>query len=192
MATKRSSWRRRAALLLVGVASVLPLAAQPVGDRELQVEAAFLVNFVRYAEWPRQQFTSASDPYVIAVLGSDTVVDTVAAIARAAGPIQGRRIEVKPLDLDRRGARGSLRDSHVVFLHASAKATPRELLRAVEGMPVLTVSDVPGFAAEGGMLGLVRRGRHMAFEANPDAIRDGGVSLSAKVLKLARIRGSRQ
>ena len=94
MATKRSSWWRRAALLLVGVASVLPLAAQPVGDRELQVEAACLVNFVRYADWPRQQFTSASDPYVIAVLGSDTVVDTVAAIARAAGPIQGRRIDV--------------------------------------------------------------------------------------------------
>ena len=55
-------------------------------------------------------------------------------------------------------------------------------------MPVLTVSDVPGFAAQGGMLGLVRSGRHMAFEANPDAIRNGGVSLSAKVLKLARIR----
>ena len=187
MATERPGWWRRAALLL-GVALVMPLAAQPLGNRELQLEAAFLVNFVRYAEWPRQRFTGASDPYVIAVLGSETTVDTVAAIARAAGPIQGRRIEVKPVDLFRRGAGDRLRDSHVVFLQASAKATPRELLRAVDGMPVLTVSDVPGFAAQGGMLGLVRSGRHMAFEANPDAIRNGGVSLSAKVLKLARIR----
>ena len=50
-----AGWWRRAALLL-GIAIAVPLSAQPVGDREMQVEAAFLVNFVRYAEWPRQRF----------------------------------------------------------------------------------------------------------------------------------------
>jgi hypothetical protein len=54
---------------------------------------------------------------------------------------------------------------------------------------VLTVSDVPGFAAGGGMLGLVRSGRTLAIEANPDAIRASGISVSAKVLKLARLWG---
>ena len=38
------------------------------------------------------------------------------------------------------------------------------------------------------MLGLVRVQQHLAFEANPEAIRDARLLVSAKVLKLARIR----
>jgi len=53
---------------------------------------------------------------------------------------------------------------------------------------VLTVGDATGFAAAGGMLGLVRVQEHLAFEANPEAIHDARLLVSAKVLKLARIR----
>jgi len=187
-----ASWWRGAALLL-GIALGWPLAAQPVGDRAMQVEAAFLVNFVRYADWPRHRFDGPADPYVIAVIGSETAADTIAAVARAAGPIQGRHVEVRRVELAgagsaRRAALERLRSAHVAFLQATAGTTPRELLRALGDAPVLTVSDARGFAAEGGMLGLVRSGQRMAFEANPGAIQAGGVSLSAKVLKLARIR----
>ncbi|HET7655901.1 MAG TPA: YfiR family protein [Luteimonas sp.] len=188
----RHPWWRRAGWLL-GLALCLPLAAQPLGNRERQVEAAFLVNFVRYAEWPRQRFTGEGDPYVIAVVGSQDATDTVAAIARAAGPIQGRRIEVRRVDLDVRGARREaaarrLRAAHVAFLSSDAATTAEQLLGVLDGAPVLTVSDVPGFVEAGGMLGLVRAGPHMAFEANPRAINACGLGLSAKVLKLARIR----
>ncbi len=55
---------------------------------------------------------------------------------------------------------------------------------------MLTVSDVPGFAQSGGMLGLVRRSGSIVFEANPVAIRNSRLMLSAKVLKLARITRS--
>jgi hypothetical protein len=180
-------------MLVLGLLLGAALPAQPVGDREMQVEAAFLVNFVRYADWPRQRFSTPTDPYVIAVVGSRTAADTVAAVAGAAGLIQGRRIEVRHVDLhgsaeQRRKAGERLRASHLVFLPAAADASPRELLRALDGAAVLTVSDVPGFAADGGMLGLVRAGPRLVFEANPRAIQASGVSLSAKVLKLARIR----
>ena len=58
---------------------------------------------------------------------------------------------------------------------------------------MLTVGDEPDFAARGGMLGLVRAGdRTLAFEANPEQIQAAGVQLSAKVLKLARIRRGRR
>ena len=57
----------------------------------------------------------------------------------------------------------------------------------VTGGEVLTVGDVPDFAAAGGMIGLRRQGRRMVFDANPEAIRAGGITVSARVLKLARI-----
>lgn len=193
-ATRRRRWLRGAAWLL-GAALVAPLLAQPVGDREMQVEAAFLVNFVRYAQWPAGRFDGPGDPYVIAVVGAGNTADTVAAVARAAGPIQGRSIEVRSVDLDaprgserRRAALARLRGSHLAFLPESASASTREFLEALQGAPVLTVGDGTGFVARGGMLGLVRFGPRIAFEANPVAIQAHGLGLSAKVLKLARIR----
>jgi hypothetical protein len=41
------------------------------------------------------------------------------------------------------------------------------------------------------MLGLVQSRAHLAFEANPAAIRNAGLMVSAKVLKLATLRGGR-
>jgi hypothetical protein len=49
---------------------------------------------------------------------------------------------------------------------------------------------VPGFTQSGGMIGLVRRSDSIVFEANPVAIRNSRLMLSAKVLKLARISRS--
>jgi hypothetical protein len=81
-----------------------------------------------------------------------------------------------------------LRACHLAFLDADAATTPADFVAALKGAPVLTVGNARGFVAAGGMLGLVRSGPRMAFEADPQAIQASGVGLSAKVLKLARIR----
>jgi hypothetical protein len=163
-------------------------------ERELQVEAAFLVNFVRYTDWPPGRLGPPGAPYVVSVLGSEDDARDVADVASAAGTIGGRRIEVQRVDPDRLSRSAAkvrrLQASHVVFVRADSGvrcATVRSLLG---GAPVLTVGDATGCAATGGMFGLVRVDRHLAFEANPDEIHAAGLAVSAKVLKLARIRRS--
>ena len=196
--SRRQWWRGLAAALLLG--ATLPGAAQaqsqPAGEFQLRIEGAFLVNFVRYTDWPAQRFDGVSSPYVVTVVGEAAAAETIAAVAAAAGVIRGRRIVVRRVRFDARTPAGErreairrLRASHAVFIASGDDADARLVLRAVQGAPVLTVSDVPGFAAGGGMLGLVRSGRTLAIEANPDAIRASGISVSAKVLKLARLWG---
>lgn len=170
--------------------------APSAGELRLRIEGAFLVNFVRYTDWPAQRFDGATSPYLVSVVGDADAADTIAAVASAAGTIRGRRVVVRQVRLDarmpasqRRESIRRLRDSHLVFVAGGGEAGARLVLRALEGAPVLTVSDVPGFAAAGGMLGLVRSGRTLAIEANPAAIRASGISVSAKVLKLARLWG---
>jgi len=68
---------------------------------------------------------------------------------------------------DRAAAADVLRTSHLVFVQASAQANVDTVLDTVRDLPILTVSDTPGFAASGGMLGLVQSRAHLAFEANP-------------------------
>ena len=192
--------RRRVRLCaLLALFACLPALAVPsptpaTDTRLLQVEGAFLVNFLRYTDWPPQRLPSASDPYVVTVVGSQDAADAVAAVASAAGEIRGRRVLVRRASVataaDRAAASEILRGSHLVFVQSLSPLDAGAVLDMVRDLPILTVGDAPGFAASGGMLGLVRARSRLAFEADPAAIRDAGLMVSAKVLKLATLRGS--
>jgi hypothetical protein len=197
-----------AALLPVSLAFAPAATAAPARPRlqpvalaqpgEDEVEAAYLVNFLRYTQWPASSFDGVSTPYVVCVVGSQRVYTAVRAIAAAAGTLDGRAIEVRWLPDGRgsraapfespedRAARAQLRGSHLVFFHRSAGRVHPQVLSDLARLPVLTVSDTDAFIANGGMLGLVRLDRRIVFEANPGAIRNAGLMVSAKVLKLAR------
>ena len=194
----RWPWLTAACVALLFCAARAPAAeavgAGEGGTRELQVEAAFLVNFVRYTEWPAFRRGAPGAPWIVSVVGSEGDAAEVAAVAYAAGPINGRRIEVRRVDPDslsrHETAARRLQASHAVFVRGNSNVRCATVKRLLAGAPVLTVGDATGCAATGGMLGLVRVDRHLAFEANPDEIRAAGLSVSAKVLKLARIRRS--
>ena len=190
--TDRPSRRRcRSALALLGfvaLALCAPAVADPQGgDQRARVEGAFLVNFIRFTEWPRARFGGPRDPYVLVVVGSEAVAGAVRQVAEAAGPVQGRRILVRQVDGDQlRRQRDVLRASHLVFVDRSGGVAAQDAIELLRGTNVLTVGDSAGFVRAGGMLGLVASGPRVGFVANPAAIRQGGLSVSAKVLKLAQ------
>jgi len=179
-------------VLCAGLCAPRDAIAADANDRQLQVEAAFLVNFVRYTDWPPRRLGPPGAPYIVSVIGSGDDASDMAAVAAAAGFIGGRRIEVRrvaPASLSNRAAAaGVLQASHVVFVREDSGVRIATVRRRLGAAPGLTVGDSTGFAAAGGMLGLVRVQQHLAFEANPDEIRSAGLMVSAKVLKLARIR----
>lgn len=191
-------WRRSArtcVLLLVVAFLQLPVAAAGRAPT-VAVEAAFLVNFMRFTQWPADRLPADDNPYIVAVVGSDTAADTIRTVASAADAIQGHPIavvDVDPRDVERRQAKALevLRGSHLVFVQSNDSDVRRQVFDTLDGSAVLTVGDTPDFAARGGMLGLVRSGSHLALEANPDEIQAAGVQVSAKVLKLARIHRNR-
>ena len=173
-------------------------AREQRAPRPVDVEAAYLVNFLRYTQWPERHAPAPGAPIVVTVVGAPETAERVRAVAAAAGAIDGHAIEVRnlsaprgslatPLDSERdREAARLLRESHLVFFTDSAAFLHPRVLADLYGQPVLTVGNAEGFARRGGMLGLLRRGGNIVFEANPGAIRSSGLVVSAKVLKLAR------
>jgi hypothetical protein len=194
------SLARACALLLL--ACLLPAtsawAQAPRAPGEIEVEAAYLVNFLRYTQWPAASFSAPGSPYIVTVVGSEQAANSVRAVAAASGGIEGRAIEVRWLPQGRgtraapfdsaqdQEARARLRGSHLVFFHRSAGRVHPQVLTDLAGTPVLTVSDNEDFTSQGGMLGLLRSDRRIVFQANTSAIRNAGLLVSAKVLKLAR------
>ena len=196
---RRPAW----AALLVLLAS---LAGGPAGPgaaaaqdaesrRALHVEAAYLINFLRYCDWSAR-LEAPGAPLVVSVIGDADIAPAVAAVAAAAGPVQDRQVEVRAVEQrwwradpesDRylRAVR-QLRASHLVFIDRSAAGSIAPTLRVLRGEAVLTVANAERFVERGGMLELFPLGRNIVFAANPEAIQEAGVMLSAKVLKLAR------
>jgi hypothetical protein len=182
----------RGVLVLLLYLLALPAPAEEWSERqEARVEAAYLINFLRYTEWPPSP--AGSDPHapwVIAVIGPNWVVSVVRSVATSAGLVQGRPVVVRPLRLRPGPLQPLLEqvdDTHLLFVHAAGSPQQRRLLHALRHRPVLTVGAGDSFVAAGGMLSLLRSGEHVVFAANPTAIRDAGLVVSAKVLKLARI-----
>src|SRR5258706_4475762 len=93
-----------------------PLTPSPVED----VEAAYLINFIRYSEWPADALPTPEAPYVVTVLGDDGVRAAVEELAPRVAASLGRQIEVRSLKLPAPGSGESIPieaigRTHVVF-----------------------------------------------------------------------------
>lgn len=179
-----------------------PAAAQRDDDvpDSAKVMSAWVVNFARFSEWPGSKFEHGKSPIIIGVLGRDDVGTALVGLGNDVA-VGDRPVRVRPLappdlaGLDgeerlkaRARFREELRRCHVLYVARSEAAASNSILSSVAGAQVLTVSSIKDFAAAGGMLNLEVRNNKVAFDANVEEINASGVTVSSKVLRLARIQ----
>jgi hypothetical protein len=183
----------RAALVPLVLLWAPPSFGQVRDASPAELKAAYLVNFLRYTEWPANSFPDSETPIRVVVIGDDDVADALLEIAARSAAIGGRPIEVRSPRLPGRRLRESdavleeLRTAHAIYVAEPDDDRAVALLEAVGGYDVLTVGGSPTFATLGGMIGLREEGRRIAFDANPHAIRQTRLRVSARVLQLARV-----
>jgi hypothetical protein len=160
-----------------------------------EVKAAFLVNFLRYTEWPDSSFDGAAAPFRVAVIGDAEVAEALQAVVRRSTRVGNRALDVRSLRLPTRRLREGdplpveLRDVHAVYVGEFDDESTGRLLEVLRDHDVLTVGGQSGFAALGGMIGLREAGSRIVFDANPEVIRRSSLRVSARVLRLARVVG---
>lgn len=166
--------RLLAALVLSGA---LLHAAPARAATEYEVKAAFILNFVRFTRWPTGVAAGDID---ICVLGDSPFKGALRMMMRKT--IRGRRIVVREITQD--AAAGC----DVLFFARSAAAVAKPVLDAIRGQPVLTIADHEGFIAAGGAINLYLVNGKVRFEARPTAADAAGLTISSRLLKLAKIR----
>jgi hypothetical protein len=166
----------------------LSLGIAPVGAGAQQAEAvraAFVLNFLKFAEWPAATRADSSTALVIAAVGDDA--QSAALLAGLNGKeIQGRRIEVRVFRDAEQGRREGA-GSQALFITPAAPAAWQERRTEIAGQPVLTICEAPGFCEQGGMLNLYEEDNRIRFEANPAAADHAGLKLRSTLLTLATI-----
>ena len=164
-------------------ASSSPPNATPFFAAEA-VRAAYLVNFIRFTEWPAPL---DKGPLIIGVSGSRALEDELIRLA------DRQSVAGKPLRILRIKNLRDLAGCHVVYF-ARAEGPGEEppppvaaCLEILRDQPVLTVSEAPDFLALGGIINLYREDDKLRFEIAPGTARQSRLELSSRLLKLARI-----
>jgi hypothetical protein len=143
------------------------------------LKAAFLYNFAKFAEWPRDP--DAAAPLTLCVLHDQA---SEAALAQL---VSGASLNGRPIIVLRAVSHERLRSCHLLYIADAEGQALDDVLAELRGMPVLTVGNGEPFARHGGIVGLLVEGNRMRFAINPDAAQRSGVRLSSKLLSLATL-----
>ena len=179
--------RVTAIVLLALIAVGRPAAAVDSSPRspEYLIKAAYLYNFAMFVEWPAEAFRAADSPIVIGIVGSDPFGWAIDRI------VQDTRINKRRIVVERLQSNQDVRHCHIVVVSASDTARISELAQRLDGMAILIVGDTADAARRGGTVDFTVNDNKVGFEINLDAARRARLTISSKMLSLARIvRGS--
>lgn len=149
---------------------------------EWRLKAAFVLNFARFIEWPRDAQNGRKE-FVFGIVGETPVGEALEELVR------GKTVNGRPMVVRRGVPVAELCNCDVVYLAGSEQQRLERHLERLRGQPVLTVSDIPGFAGRGGMIELLTEGNRMRFAIDARAMRAAGLVPSSKLLALARLVG---
>lgn len=168
-------------LLCLSVCLSGRLAAEVVASKEYQVKAAFLINFIRFADWPGSALPTSQTPIRIGILGDDpfgsTLEDTV----------HDEMVHNHPLAVIRSQRLDDLKDCQLLFICKSEKDHVEDIVSGLSLRAVLVVSDIDQFADRGGMIGFFLERKKIRFEINPKSIQKQNIKMSSQLLSLGKI-----
>ena len=178
-ADQRHTRRLTAAVLLVLLLSCVGWPSNSTAETagEYQLKAAFLYNAPKFVEWPAEALSSPA--FTIGVLGDDPFGPLLDQLAGRS--IKGKQIVIRRITSPERAT-----ECQLLFIAASEQRRLQAVLGRLRELPLLTVSDIDGFAFAGGMLELGMDRNRLTFIANIRQAKRQGLKISSQMLKLAR------
>jgi hypothetical protein len=141
---------------------------------EAQLKAAYLVNFLKYVEWPGTRTTIN-----LCLFGRDSLGPYLAAY-------EGRQIAGRELRIRKVSSPEQLADCQELFIPDTEEARFAAVLRWAEKYQILTVSDAETFTRDGGAIALIRSEGRLQFDINVDSLNHASLRASPQMLRLAR------
>ncbi len=174
--------RAVAALLLVAASlpafadnGVKNLEATP----EYKLKAALLFKLTKFVSWP--EMSSFSNEFNICVLGDNVFGEELE-------PLKERAVNQKSIDIEYYNQSDDI-DSHcdLLFIEKSKEPFLSSIIRKFSQPGVLPISDIPGFAEQGGVVELTLVNNKVGFKINLDSAKSAELTFAAPLLQLATI-----
>jgi len=163
-------------MMLTGV--IPGIASASASSKEYKLKAAYLLNFARFVYWPEEAFEKTGNNFNLCVYGESPFGENLDKLSSK--KILKRNIKLSYVK--------SLEESsacHIVFICSSEEAELENLITDLPDRIMLTVSDIEGFSAGGGMIEFVRVGNKIKFEINVKESTKQGIKYRSQLLEVA-------
>lgn len=184
----RSCFKRVLPVLVRGLLAVLCAWTLPLAQAETAPEAkrpaaagdaatlkaAFLYNFALYTSWP----PPPPNALTLCTIGRDELGAAFDALAN-------KQVDGKPVQVRRIDSAAEARGCHVLYVPESGAGNLPALSRGLASQPVLVVSDAGNLDAS--MILIEAEGNRLVFSVNLARVRNAGLDVSSKLLRLARV-----
>ena len=167
------------ALVALGMALLPGRASAADESVEYAVKAAFLHKFGSFVEWPATAFASPTSPFQLCVVGEDPFG---AALDKA---VSGQQIARRPVEVRRLKTVKPDSGCHIVYLAASETQRLAQIIEALRGSSVLTVSDGRSPGAATGIINFVIKDDRVRFDIDDEAAAQNRLAISSKLLSVA-------
>jgi hypothetical protein len=150
-------------------------------SHEYPLKAVFLFNFAQFTDWPTNAFEKPDSPLVIGVLGDDpfgVVLDD----AVRGEIVNGRKFVVK-----RYQRVEDIKTCHILFISESETRRLDKIVSALNGKPVLTVSDIDNAAYRGVCVRFLTENNKIHLRINLDSLKGANLTMSSKLLRASEI-----
>lgn len=179
--TRRGSILAAMAILMLIALGHQALHAQENAADEYEIRAAMLFNMTRFVDWPSYKMSDPNAPFVICVLGSDSMTPSLESLLRGR-TYAGRQVTSRRLNKHEGGEA-----CHILYVSHSERKRFEELAPSLAKAAVLTVGDQEWFASAGGIIGLPLIDSRVRIEINLGSAQRSGLNVSSRLLRLASV-----
>ena len=171
-------------LLLWGLmTSMTALAADREASAEYKLKAALLYKLTKFIEWPAADNLEQVDEFNLCVLGDNVFGDELQ-------PLTSRKVRQQHIELHYFDRSDEIDcPCHLLFITDSKRAFIDSIVRGLEKQGSLTVSDINGFAKQGGVIELTQRDKKIGFTINLSAAKKANITVAAPLLELSSVIG---
>ena len=158
-------------LWLFAACSVFDCNAGIVDEREAQLKAAYVFNFLKFVEWNP---SVSSDVLQVCFAGADDVREALGKAATGK-TVSGRKVLVRPI-----AEIQNAQSCAAIYVD-----TVRGTSRWSSASSALTIGGTEDFTQTGGIIRLYTESNRLRFIVNVGNARRAGVQISSNLLKLA-------
>ena len=151
--------------------------------REYEIKAAFIYNFAKFVEWPKEKFRDDEAPLVLGIIGEDP-------FGSSADALLGKTIRGRQLMIKRSKNQSNLNPCHMIFISKSETTKLKQIIEELKNLPILTISDIQDFHKAGGHINFVIHQNKIRFIVNARAAKHADLEISSRLLKLSMIKAT--
>ncbi|VAW59230.1 hypothetical protein MNBD_GAMMA08-631 [hydrothermal vent metagenome] len=158
--------------------------AQYQTEEERLFKAAFIYNFAKFTSWPKS-YQNKNNKLTLCTLGKNELTND---LKRLGGKtVKGRQVVIKEIE-----KKYPVENCQMLYIANVGKNNYINVIKKLKHKPVLTISDLNGFAKKGGVIQFYRKQGKTRLIINLNVARQAGLKISSRLLILANVINSRQ